>query len=266
MGYKKIIRSGAQIEIFTYEKELYRQGGYASNSRYRSKLSRKRSADRRNNTVQTRSERSIRKSKRDFFRLVASNLEGSKEPAFITLTSYENITLALGYRRLAQFWQRLKIYEQEATQKSSNYRYIVVPEWQPESEFLHFHALIWDLSEACTRSERNRRNLQRLYNGGYIDVGFAYDNSIKIAGYFTKYFTKAQYDKRARNQRCYTCSRNVQRPTSAGSNQLDAYYDLLIPEDYQADKVREYDTIFLGRCEYIRLNKIENAEIPIREA
>jgi len=245
--YTKIIQSGNQIEVYKYSKKLnvHRQKrNYRKNKRFKKTKNDSRPAR------QYRSIKSIQRARSSFFRLVAANLETAELPAFITLTFAGNETdIRYAYQCLNKYTANLrKVYPRLS--------YIVVPEWQKRGA-LHFHCLTWGTSGKDHETEHQTRNHQRLWARGYVDVRAAKNNNLAIAGYMAKYLVKALEDTRLSNQRAYSTSRNIKRPTAAGSNQLSEYMDVIMPDskDLKINKVKNYDTMWLGSCEYIKYNK-----------
>lgn len=246
MGYTRIIQSGDYLEVYSYSKRKNDVRRYGTVTKR--KRSRKSTAFyRRTGRVFFRSDASIKRSKAAFFRLVATNLHGEETPTFITLTYAQAVDVEIAYMHLRAFFKRLRDVH------GKHIRYIAVPEWQPVSGRIHFHCVVFGLKKEDVQGEdpdRHRRNFQRLWLRGYVDVRLARDASIKIAGYMAKYMAKASDDSRLYNIRAYSASNNCKRPNSAGSNALIDYLDDIKPVDSELLQLREYDTMWLGRCTY----------------
>lgn len=245
MAYVRLVQAGDLTELYKYQKNW----NVRKNRRFNSRNKRRKTEDYKNGIGNSqRSGRSVQRSKKEFFRLVASNLQGTENPIFITLTVNKELLVTVAYRYFQHFIKRLRRV------KGNNIRYIAVPEWQPVSGFIHFHCLFWGLQEKGQKGElidRDRRNYQRLWLRGYCDVRIARDSSLAIAGYMAKYLAKATTDPRLRNIRAYSASGNVKRPYSAGSNTLGDFLDDLIDEeDNRMVSNKTYDTMWLGRCDY----------------
>jgi len=244
MGYTRIIQSGEVTELYQYQKEYVcpRKRDYLQNVR------RAYGARYGDFIAPARSYRSIKRARQLFIRIVTANIQRENKPAFVTLTIERETPLEVGYVYLAEFWKSVK--------KQYACRYIGVPEWQ-ERGVLHFHFIVWDLPRACTdnKTERSTRNFQRLWHRGFCDVRNASRSTGGLAGYLAKYLTVALGDSRLGNRRAYTCSRNIYRPTTAGSNALDGYLDELVPVDSLLERRTVYDTMWLGQCIYKKIIK-----------
>jgi hypothetical protein len=240
------------VEVYQYEK---RHNVFRQKRNYtKSKRTAKKSNDSRP-TSKYRTRRSIQRARQGFFRLVAANLREDSLPSFITLTCYDKkTTLADGYSALKFFWQKVRIARPEC-------KYILVPEWQKRGA-LHFHVLIWGLTPNDVRTERTTRNFQRCWARGFVDIRAAKNSNLAIAGYMAKYLAKALEDTRLANQRAYSCSRNVDRPTTVGTNNGAFLLDVSLPDaKYRTiAKHKIYDTIWLGQCDYIKYNLKQNVE------
>jgi len=242
MGYTRVIQSGNTIEIYNYQKQYVppRKRDYKKNTRRAS------SQDEGGYAISYRRTKSVKRAKSNIIRLVQANLQRAEFPIFLTLTLERERPLELGYAYLKNFWQII----QRRTGKEV--AYVGVPEWQKRG-VLHFHFLVWGLGGYTQKKERSTRNLQRLWNKGFCDVRNTTHISNGLAGYMAKYLTKALIDKRLGNRRAYTCSRNIFRPTKAGSNALNDYLDEIIPVDSGVVEKSKYDTMWLGQCDYTRL-------------
>lgn len=238
MGYTRILQAGNQLEIYSYTKDYVppRKRDYGRNKR------RKRENAKGSAVVSFRRARSVQRAKKGFFSIVATNLQGTETVTFCTLTCYESLPLRVGYEALKLFFRKIK-------KKGGNesIRYIAVPEWQKRGS-LHFHVLIWGIDEGIIKKERNTRNFQRCWGRGYADLRIARNNNLAIAGYMAKYLVKGLTDSRLSNNRAYSCSHNIKRPTKAGSNQLTYYMDMIVPVEKVLASSVVYETMWLGQC------------------
>jgi len=251
MGYTRIIQAGEEVELYEYEKKYV-----STNKRDYTQNTRRASSDReRTHDVTIRSHQSIKRARSNFLRIVTANIQRENLPAFFTFTIERETSLEVGYSYLYYFWKRIK-------KLGHAYRYIGVPEWQSRG-VLHFHFLVWGLDKQSTdnKRERSTRNFQRQWHKGFLDVRNARYTSGRLAGYLAKYLITALADRRLGNRRAYTCSRNVFRPYSEGSNAIAGYLDNLIDVDSTVDRVKEYDTLWLGKCRYTKFIKAENKNI-----
>lgn len=235
MGYTKIVQYGDVVEVRSYQKKyVYKKGGEIKRARSRQRT--------RGRFI--RSQRSNKRAKVNFERIVMANLTSEKVVTFLTLTFLETFTEPEAKTALTAFFRRLK-------RRYENLRYIAVQEYQKRGA-IHFHCLLWGVPSRATQAERATRNIQRLWARGYIDIRRSYDNDGKIAGYLSKYFTKSLEDNRnqARGKRLFFCSRNIYRPATAGSNSIDDDFVLthLLSTEHYLSRESSYDTKWLGRC------------------
>jgi len=247
VGYAKIVRSGNVIEIYEYERRL-------APTNLRAKRNKK---DRTGNVFATKKRRSdnLYRLRKSFIRICNANLSGEEVPAFATLTMYQVIPLKRAVVHFSGFIGRLR------KRIGRNFRYIAVPEFQKRGA-VHFHVLFWGLpdgyvDEILTESEAqfsaqdlkesNSRTLQNVWGYGYVDC-FRTNGSPKLASYMSKYMFKTMHDERLMGKKAYVCSRNVLRPVSLQT----ATSASIALEQWGVDKslasVREYDTLWLGRC------------------
>jgi len=239
MGYTRVVQYADVVELYEYEKAHVNRGGV----RQSSKLDRKRRAERKSLSL-PKSAFSQRQSKTRFFQICSEALYTRGAPHLVTLTNHENnVSLDEGYRNIYAFKEQIK------NKMGVTITYIAVPEWQKKGR-LHFHLLVWGLlgQAVSEHTERDTRNLQRLYGKGFLDVRLAYDNSPKLASYLTKYFTKSNNSTYLKGRKAYTTSRGIVKPRTYGSNAFDAYRDIIVPEDTCISEVVQYNTQYLGRC------------------
>jgi len=268
MGYKKIVQYGDVIELYDYEKELKRKtsgvshvqalrlqglsGNTSNNATLDIVKKRKKTAfllAKQSGTYE-RSKRSIKRSKTNFFRLVHHNNCLAQSIHFLTLTFAYDITYKEASRHVRHFMERVK-----KDKHGLSLSYISVTELTKKGR-LHFHILVYGLPPETQKNERETRNLQRKFQRGYLDLVCARDSSPKIAGYMAKYMAKSLEDSRYETTRGYTCSRNIAKVSSHGSNSLSVYDDMIIPTaDIVETKVLEYDTKYLGLCRFTKIIK-----------
>jgi hypothetical protein len=273
-GYRKIVKSGEQLEIYTYSKELN-----VSRPKRHTRKNKRQAKSKTDSGASNayRRIKSIQRARQGFLRLVKANLQSDIFPALATFTCYEQLTIEEAYEALRQFFTTLR-------GRYPDLRYISVPEWQKRGN-IHFHALVWGIdpraifdevptyyrkklkrktfeyySEFCDfhgfklGNERGTRDLQRCWGRGYFDILSATNSSGALAGYLAKYLVKGLADRRLGNQRAYSSSHNVYRPISKGSNGLidctDEYLDYLEAGEKELQKISQYDTLWLGSCVY----------------
>jgi len=230
------------VEIITYEKTP-RKPERSFKIRKRPKLV----ARQENLILRKRRVKNVEASKKAFYRLVASNLEREENPAFFTFTTLCAFDADVAYSYLKPFWSYVKkVYPQVA--------YIVVPEWQ-ERGAIHFHALVWGIPSKDLRRERSTRILQRYYGRGFLDIRLAYDKSLKMASYMSKYMVKALSNPRLRGKRAYNSSRNALRSVSYPYAQAIDFIEDIIPTGSFLTESFSYETMFLGRCDVKKYNR-----------
>ncbi len=257
MGYNKIISYGDTLELYEYEKDIFRLVGGARRNHAPTNdnvgvgtsgedtLSDQRSEKKREKRTDNARRASVA-----FRRIVSSNLGGSSSlPTLVTLTYKDNFTdLSGAYRHLTAFIQSLRYRFGKA------FAYILVPEFQKRGA-VHFHALFWGLPKEVLLTERQNRTLSRLWGHGFIYIKPT-DGNEKLAFYLSKYFTKAFLDPRLINQKSYVASRNIKRPViQKGPFPVDYVLDEFgVTEPPIID--RKYNTKWLGegRLRIFKLN------------
>jgi len=239
--YEKIIKSGDVVEIWQYEKEPpeYRprkKSRYKNPRRYRRNVSRARAT---------------------FFRLVQANLGAGKIPAFLTLTMREIVSIRDGWKAFQAFGARVR------RNYSGRLAYIAVPEFQKRGA-VHFHCLVWGLTDEEIIRERTTRRIAELWGHGFIDLRSS-DGSPKLAGYLAKYMFKAMWDERLSGAKSYSASRSLMRSVSLKSKtavalveaeingdriNTDGTISLGVDNPLLPEKEREYSTEWMGKCNY----------------
>jgi len=183
--------------------------------------------------------------------MVRSSL-ASGAPAFVTLTMVTIESIETSYRCFSQFTVNLR------KSFGRDIRWVAVPEFQKRGA-VHFHALIWGLSDETLNRERNTRDIQACWSRGWIDV-LKSDGSPKIASYMAKYMSKAMYDDRLAGKKSYTASRGNLRSVVFRTGTQIAYIEEQWPEIRSVDNPSGtfeqevvYKTEWLGRCHYRKL-------------
>jgi hypothetical protein len=286
MGYTKIVQYGNITEIYEYDKNITNRRnpswakaerlahGGSSNKQYETldiakKRKKRLRVQSKAKKIYKRSESSIKRSKRNFFRLCHHNNCNADSIHFLTLTFSYDLSFKEASRHVARFMERVR-----SAQPEVSVDFISVPELTKNGRF-HFHLLVynllpevsgypiqirkynrkkrkWDLEEATT--ERFTRNLQRLFQRGYVDIVPASYTSRGIAGYMAKYMGKALSDSRYETTRGYNCSRGIKKIRSAGSNSLTEYAHLIIPEeDVEEISETSYNVPYLGSCRFKKI-------------
>lgn len=175
-----------------------------------------------------------------FFRLVHHNNYIADSVDFITLTFAVDYDYRDALKQLSTFFQRFK-----RTYKF-NLKYINVPEYTKKGR-VHFHLLVYNLPHEISHTERETRNLQRLYQRGYLDIRHTSNRSPKIAQYMAKYLSKSITDKTIKHKRFFNTSRNIDKPTIQISNQ-NTINSITNKYNYQLKQQHKIATTYLGLC------------------
>lgn len=256
MGYVRLIQSGNVTEVYRYERDISLRKRRRSKDSYR----------KRSSQTHARREDNIRRTRRDFQRIVRSNLTGTENPQLFTFTMHQILSHRTSSRIFSDFIKRLRRL------KGAGFRYIGVPEFQKRGA-VHWHVMFWDLPEyyACKgawhkkgnrwvfehrceagrQCERRTRRISRLWLHGFVD-GVVTDGSPKLAGYLGKYMSKAMWDIRLGGKRAYNVSRNCLRPMSVASSSefgISVLDEFVISGDNLL-RERSYVTKWMGRVNY----------------
>jgi len=234
MGYEKVIRSGSLLEYWSYERAPHQKG------RTRQQIEKRASNRYRKHAV--RREDNIRRLVKNFRRLIRSNLVGTENPSLLTLTMLQIVSLKTSSRLLTQFFVRVR------GEYGKKVKFIAVPEFQKRGA-VHYHVIIWGIPEEKIKSEYSTRALQRLWSTGFVDC-IVTDGSIKLAGYLSKYMSKAMSDVRLGGEKAYHASRNILRPTSAAVSSFTDEEKELIGLNQKPTFVKKFGTLYLGQAIY----------------
>lgn len=239
--YTKIIQSGTRIEVYNYEKEPLPIPKKRKKSKY---------------SYGRRYTRNVHRARTSFFRLVRSNVSPERRPALLTLTMREIVPIGEGWLAFTRFAKGLRKVQPQIA-------YIAVPEFQKRGA-VHFHCLIWGLSDDEIIGERNTRRIAKQWGWGFVDVRPT-DGSPKLATYIAKYMFKALWDKRLGGKKSYSATRNLVRSVSIKSKTAVAYIEREISGDRITEEgqvlegvdnpllpevERQYMTKWLGKCDY----------------
>jgi len=263
--YGKTIFTGQTLEVYRFEKAPK----VATGPR------RKRSApvDDGPRIAGPRRHDSIRRLRRDFLRLVQTQLSAKGPPTFLTLTFASNAALDVGLECFREFNKRAK------EEFGNGISYIAVPEFQKRGA-VHFHCLVWGLEdkyilheapwsywriakpkikkrffEWCAlkgydpKDARGARLIQSLWARGYADLVPA-DDSPSLAGYMAKYMQKSLHDERLYGRRAYYFSRNVVRPMLYKTAAVANYAKEILDVDIELLTEKTYSTQWLGQGNY----------------
>lgn len=235
--HTKILISGDEVEYYEYENDLP--------STKRSSRVSKTPKNERKSERKGRRRDNIYRSKRAFQRLVRSNLSRGT-PALLTLTMREVVDLRTAYRSYTKFGQRYRYAF------GSDIAWIGVPEFQKRGA-VHFHVLVWGLSDETIETERSTRKIASLWREGFVDI-IKTDGNAKLATYLSKYMSKAMQDKRLLGARAYFSSRNVLRPMLFNTPLQVGFalqeWDI---NNQEVVEKKEYATLYLGRAVYKKI-------------
>jgi hypothetical protein len=231
MGYVKAVDTGAYFEVWTYEKDL----NHDKSTRTGTKGVRK-------NII--RSWQSISSTRKNFLRIVMSNVSRSKSTAFFTFTFANDVDIDEGNRLFSEF---IKLYRRYS---GLDFQYVAVPEFQKRGS-VHYHVLFFNFPKEVVESERSDRKIQNFWLYGYVD-GIPTDNSPKLAYYMAKYMSKALHDSRLCGKKAYFVSRSAMRPVLWKTKEVVAFVEGEVSVDNSIDATAEFDTMYLGRCNYKR--------------
>lgn len=263
MGYIKTIKTGNFIEVFSYEREpvsVFRVGGRKSGTAPKSPYERERPKRRRSD--------SANRAKQSFWRIVRGGLSKGT-PSLLTLTMLDIVGIRDAYKCYTSFGQKIR------RTFGNGISWVGVPEFQKRGA-VHFHILIWGLPDElscrlgasysdksgkrkrkhiCATNvlcERNTRRLAALWPWGWLDL-VATDGNPRLAGYLSKYMTKALFDERLAGQKSYTRSRGMPSPQSFSKPvEVDVVFSEFLTPLPVVDFERSYGTMWLGRCDYKR--------------
>jgi len=265
MGYAKVIQYGDRTEIRQYQKALYRKPPDPLRATILASVTRM-GKERDPTTVSGAlariqeikqlikepikrtpqkiiTHRSFLRTKQNFFRLCHLNVVTSQSVVFMTVTFNYDIEQKKAARRIEEFYKRL----QKNTKSGKKLSYISVAE-KTKKNRIHYHFLLFNLSSEEIKNERTTRNIQRQFNGGFVDICPTSNRSEKIARYMAKYMAKSFRDSKIEKRRNYNCSRNIIKPTETGSNEITNYLDLILPVENSISYESHYDVPYLGKC------------------
>jgi len=196
-----------------------------------------------------------------FVRLCRVRLTRSgTKPLLLTLTfAGEARTCSQAYVYFRLGMQRFRTYF------GSEFAYIAVPEFHPKGHGVHFHLLVWGIPEhfgdvrdkgrtSRKGSERTHRILAGLWGFGFVDCQRT-DGNERLAGYLSKYLTKALEDVRYLKVKCYTRSRNYGDFSEFGTENVETVLLYLGFLDIQPLYEHTWSTRWMGECNYQLFNK-----------
>lgn len=243
MGYNKTIESGKQLETYEYEYDLPVKDDNKPRVLYPKKVL---SPEEKEKEYLERKKISAFCARRNFKRLVLANLDTPELPLLLTPTyNWQNEDIKKGYNHLRAFFRALRY------RYGDNIKYIAVPEFQPQSNRLHFHALVWGLSHSLRFTKE--KDIEPYWGQGYVKMKMT-DGHDKLSSYLTKYMTKAGEDPRLKNQKSFVYSRNCNKPVvNSGVHHVWPIVEYL--STGQAVQKEKFRSSWLGECKYNRYIK-----------
>jgi len=258
MGYVKKITYGKFVELYEYEKNINttsRKSRVLQSESFTKSLGlTEQDLQRQKKQKQETRQNNARRSALVFRRLISANLGESTHPILASFTYAENITsIGQAHKDFKAFIRRA--YNVFATK----FRYIAVAEFQKRGS-LHFHALIWDVSALeLTKTERRTRLVAGLWGKGFVDLTPT-DGDLKIAGYLSKYMSKAFTDPRLWHKKSYIASMNIKRPiVERNIMTLPLFSDMLDNNLSTAEVLQDksFNTQWLGKGRFRLFNCLQ---------
>lgn len=192
----KVIISGSVVEIYEYEKSVYK--GFVSNGG-RDKMANEEGKEK--NRKDT-----LRRARQDVRRTVNANVWAYGDhcqPKFLTLTFSDNITdLDIANYKFKKFIKRLNYLV--FGMKIANLRYTAVPEFQKRGA-VHYHVVLYNLP--YTKADV----IEEVWGNGFIKIN-KIDDVDNVGAYVCKYMVKDLDDDRLKGRKCYFNSRGLFKP------------------------------------------------------
>lgn len=183
---KKLVKSGDILEIFDYEKNIYRGHSYRKNNSASTKKGKKRIDN-------------VARARARLRRIIATNSQNRHyKPIFVTFTWGINETNRKeAYLYWAKYLRRLRNF-------APHVKYIYVWEQQMRGAW-HIHAIFWDVPR------KHIYLLDRLWKRGNVyDIDVDTRDILHVSNYLGKYFGKNSY--MSMNERLFSYSLNMEKP------------------------------------------------------
>ena len=236
----KIVKSGNVIEVYRYEKGLFK-GGINENGRAGNGFV---------NDEQKEKNRevSLMRARRELRRTVNANVGQWGDDVtskFLTLTFKDNVKdLDVANYEFRQFIKRLnyKVFGK----KCSGLKYSAVPEFQ-ERGAVHYHVIFYNLP--YIKSDV----IAEVWGNGFIKIN-KIDDIDNVGAYVCKYLTKSNDDCRLKGRKSYFNSRGLKKPIEVylDSDELEDIKKTL-PAEAMTYK-GEFSNEYLGKIEYEQFN------------
>jgi len=174
MGYTKIVRFGDTIELYEYEKDIKRN----RRSRIETSIQKKRRLARQALKSYVRSDFSIKRAKRSFFRLCHHNNLLADTVTFITLTYADDPVYSSCSRDISLFFKRLRKAHEPTDQ---TIKYYIAAEYGGETHRPHYHSIMFNVQAEL---------IEDAWSNGSIHIGDVTGASV---GYTLKYISKPSF-------------------------------------------------------------------------
>lgn len=236
----KVVRSGDVIEVYRYEKGVFK-GGINERGRAGNGSISEEEKGRNREIV-------LMRARRDLRRIINANVNQWGDDVtskFVTLTFRDNVDdLDKANYEFRQFIKRLnyKVYGK----KCSNLKYSVVVEFQ-ERGAVHYHVIFYNLP--YTKSDV----IEEVWGNGFIKIN-KIDNIDNVGAYICKYLTKSNDDCRLRGRKSYFNSRGLKKPMEVFLDD-DGLENIKKSLPGQAMTYKgEFENEYVGRIEYEQYN------------
>lgn len=191
-SHKRLVISGDTLEYYSYKQPFFYNW-----------IDQKKSTPTRGDTsLISKRDDNIQRATATIRRLIQCNQEDQLEkPKFLTLTYASEVKeLKIANPDFSRFTQ-------EVRRTFGDLKYIAVPEFQPESERVHFHALYFNMPFMNNFKEQ----MSRLWPHGSTKIE-AVRAINAMPRYIGKYMTKSLKDPRTVGRKSFFTSRNLLRP------------------------------------------------------
>jgi len=240
----KIVRSGAIIEVFSYQNTRLNFGNYEDINYYN--IAQNFSPPAQDKIKQKRLQQYYIKQKAT--RLINANCNAYPKtkreyypPVMLTLTTKENISdLSITSPMLTLFMKRFN-YEISQGEKEAQLKYVAIPEWQKRGA-VHYHIALFNMPYV------KQQKLSDIWGQGYIWVSRS-DRVRDLGHYLTKYMTKGFDDPRFEGHRRYSPSAGLYRPVVVYDQDTARAIKEELPQSAKIYQ-KEYQTEFHGAVTY----------------
>ena len=236
----KLVKSGNVIEIYKYEKGLFKGGV--------NKMGRAGNGSTTEDEKEKNREVSLFRARRNLRRIVNANVNQWGDDVtskFLTLTFKDNVNdLDKANYEFRQFIKRLnyKVYGK----KCSYLKYTVVPEFQKRGA-VHYHVIFYNLP--YTKADV----IEEVWGNGFIKIN-KIDNIDNVGAYICKYLTKNNVDSRLEGRKSYFNSRGLKKPIEVFLDELEIKkIKKSLPREAMIYKA-EFENEFVGKIDYEQYN------------